>query len=285
MANCLSFEHSISLVLQSNPLQFGGQPANNTDRPRFTGTSQPIPSPYERGTPSLRSVTQTEPFLKDVDDNFFDSAVESWSRLLDLQDKETEEHSKRVTEMTVRLARAAGLDDEQVCFAKWGAMLHDIGKIGVPDAILRKPGPLTEEEWEIMRRHPVTAHKMLAPIPFLGPAVDIPHFHHERWDGAGYPYGLKGDEIPIATRLFAVVDVYDALRSDRPYRKAWTEAQVREHLLAQSGTHFDPRAVQIFIDLLEEPKSAQAVVCDLQLDELPPYTAALAAVRIQEAAP
>jgi putative nucleotidyltransferase with HDIG domain len=182
----------------------------------------------------------------------YDETVESWSRILTLQDKETEGHSKRVTAMTVRLARAAGMNEEQVMYAKWGAQLHDIGKMGIPETILSKPGPLSPEEWDVMRRHPVMAYEMLSPILFLGPAVEIPRFHHERWDGTGYPCGLRGDEIPHATRLFSVVDVYDALKSDRPYRKAWSESKIRKHLRDHAGTHFDPRAVRTFLKVLED---------------------------------
>lgn len=131
-----------------------------------------------------------------------------------------------------------------------GALLHDIGKMGVPDAILLKPDKLTDAEWDVMRRHPGIAHEMLAPITFLRAALDIPYAHHEKWDGNGYPQGLKGDDIPLPARLFAVIDVYDALRSDRPYRAGWPEAKIRQHLRDSGGTHFDPRAVNAFLDVL-----------------------------------
>jgi HD-GYP domain-containing protein (c-di-GMP phosphodiesterase class II) len=130
-----------------------------------------------------------------------------------------------------------------------GALLHDIGKMGIPDEILLKPGPLTEEEWVIMRRHPTYALELLSPIAFLQPALDIPHYHHEKWDGSGYPNGLKGEQIPLAARLFAVVDVWDALRSDRPYRKGWPVERVREHILQGSGSHFAPHIVEAFLAL------------------------------------
>jgi HD-GYP domain-containing protein (c-di-GMP phosphodiesterase class II) len=130
-----------------------------------------------------------------------------------------------------------------------GALLHDIGKMGIPDAILLKPGPLTDDEWEIMRLHPVYAYELLSPIPFLASALDIPYCHHEKWDGTGYPQGLKGEQIPVAARIFAVVDVWDALRSDRPYRAAWPEERVIEHIRTLSGSHFDPRAVDAFLRL------------------------------------
>ena len=185
----------------------------------------------------------------------YDATIVSWSRILDLKDKETEGHSQRVTDLTMRLSRSLNLNEQEVMFARWGALLHDIGKMAVPDAILHKPGPLSDEEWTIMRQHTTIAYEMLQPIDFLGPAIDIPYCHHERWDGTGYPRGLKGDEIPLMARLFAVIDVYDALTSDRPYRKAWPVEKVRAHLLEQAGTHFDPRSVEAFLNMLEQPRA------------------------------
>ncbi len=179
----------------------------------------------------------------------YDTTLEGWSRALDLRDKETEGHSQRVTELTVRLARAMGLSESEIVHIRRGALLHDIGKMGIPDAILLKPGPLTDAEWATMRLHPVYGYELLAPIGYLRPALDIPWCHHEKWDGGGYPRGLAGEEIPLAARLFAVVDVWDALRSDRPYRKAWEAGAVREYLAAQSGRHFDPRVVATFLQL------------------------------------
>jgi putative nucleotidyltransferase with HDIG domain len=179
----------------------------------------------------------------------YDATIEGWSRALDLRDKETEGHSRRVTEMTVKLARTFGLSEEELVQVRWGALLHDIGKMGVPDEILLKPGPLTEEEWLKMKMHPTFAHEMLSPIRYLRLALDIPYYHHEKWDGTGYPHGLKGTLIPLAARIFAVVDVWDALCSDRPYRPAWIEERVREHILASSGTHFDPQVVDLFIKM------------------------------------
>jgi len=180
----------------------------------------------------------------------YDATIEGWSRALDLRDKETEGHTQRVTEMTIALARAFGLDDADLAQIRWGGLLHDIGKMGVPDAILLKPGQLTEEEWEVMRRHPVLAREMLAPIRYLQHALDIPYCHHEKWDGTGYPRGLKGEQIPIAARLFAIVDVWDALRSDRPYRKGWSEEEVLKHITKLSGSHFDPKVVEVFLRLI-----------------------------------
>ncbi|MDT8898347.1 GAF domain-containing protein [Thermanaerothrix sp. 4228-RoL] len=177
----------------------------------------------------------------------YDATIEGWSYALDLRDKETEGHTQRVTELALRLARALGLSGEALVHLRRGALLHDIGKMGVPDSILHKPGPLTDEEWVLMRRHPVFAYEMLSRIEYLRPALDIPYCHHEKWDGTGYPRGLKGEEIPLAARIFAVVDVWDALTSDRPYRPAWTREQAMAYLREQAGKHFDPHIVEVFL--------------------------------------
>ncbi len=177
----------------------------------------------------------------------YDATIEGWSHALDLRDRETEGHSQRVTEMTMELARAFDLSKHELVQVRRGALLHDIGKMGIPDAILLKPGPLTTEEWALMRKHPTFAYEMLAPIQYLRPALDIPYCHHEKWDGTGYPRGLKGEEIPLAARLFAVVDVWDALCSERPYRAAWPEEKVREHIQSLSGIHFEQRIVKTFL--------------------------------------
>jgi PAS domain S-box-containing protein/putative nucleotidyltransferase with HDIG domain len=182
----------------------------------------------------------------------YDATIEGWSRALDLRDKETEGHTLRVTEMTERLAQAMGISEAEMIHIRRGALLHDIGKMGVPDGILLKPGKLTDEEWIIMRRHPQFAFDMLAPITYLRPALDIPGCHHEKWDGSGYPRGLKGEQIPQAARIFAVVDVWDALRSDRPYRAAWPEDKTLEHIRSLSGTHFDPKGVEAFMKMIEQ---------------------------------
>ena len=179
----------------------------------------------------------------------YDTTLEGWSRALDLRDKETEGHTQRVTEVTERLAGSMGLSETELMQIRRGGLLHDIGKMGIPDSILLKPGPLTAEEWAIMRKHPLYAFELLAPIAYLRPALDIPYCHHEKWDGSGYPRQLKGEAIPLSARIFAVVDVWDALRSDRPYRPAWPEEQVREHIRGLAGTHFDPRVVQAFLAL------------------------------------
>ena len=181
----------------------------------------------------------------------YDATIEGWSRALDLRDQETEGHSRRVTEMTVTLARALGVSPAEMTHVRRGALLHDIGKMGVPDAILHKAGPLTDDEWAVMRTHPTLAFEMLSPIAFLRPALDIPYCHHEKWDGTGYPRGLHGEQIPLAARLFAVVDVYDALTNDRPYRPAWPAERVRRFIQDQAGTHFDPNVAAAFLRLLE----------------------------------
>ena len=182
----------------------------------------------------------------------YDATIEGLSRALDLRDKETEGHTLRVTERTLRLALAIGVGEAELVHIRRGGLLHDIGKMGIPDAILLKPGPLTDEEWVIMRRHPVYAYELLAPIAYLHPALDIPYCHHEKWDGTGYPRGLHGEQIPLAARIFATVDVWDALRSDRPYRKGWPEEKVIEYIKNGSGTHFDPTAVELFLRVVNE---------------------------------
>ncbi len=181
----------------------------------------------------------------------YESTLEGWSRALDYRDKETEGHSKRVTDITVMIARAMGLSDDELVNVRRGALLHDIGKLGVPDNILLKPGKLTDEEWVIMKKHPTIAHDLISPIPFLKKALDIPYCHHEKWNGAGYPRGLKGEEIPLAARIFSVVDVWDALRSDRPYRPAWSKEKTMEYVLQEVGAGFDPKVVEVFLNVMK----------------------------------
>jgi putative nucleotidyltransferase with HDIG domain len=178
----------------------------------------------------------------------YDGAIEGWARALDLRDHETMGHSRRVTELALELARRLGLDEGELDDLRRGALLHDIGKIAVPDAILRKQGSLDEAERSVMERHTEFARDLLEPIPFLRSAIDIPYAHHERWDGHGYPRGLMGEEIPLAARIFAVADVYDALTYDRPYRRAWSVAQARAYIAEGAGTHFDPDVVAAFLD-------------------------------------
>lgn len=182
----------------------------------------------------------------------YNATIEGWAKALELRDRETEGHSERVTELTVRIAERMGVPKEGLRYIRWGALLHDIGKLGVPDSILLKPGPLTEEEWAIMRQHPLYAYEMLRDIPYLSRALDIPLYHHERFDGKGYPKGLKGKEIPLPARIFAVVDVYDALTSDRPYRKAWPREKALEYIESEAGKAFDPEVVQVFLEVVRE---------------------------------
>ena len=187
----------------------------------------------------------------------YEATIEGWSRALDLRDRETEGHTQRVTDATLILARKFGFNESDLVHIRRGAMLHDIGKMGVPDAILHKPGPLDEEEWKIMRKHPEFAYEMLAPIRYLRSALDIPYCHHEKWDGSGYPRGLKDEQIPLTARIFAVVDVWDALSSDRPYRDAWPKDKVQDHITNMAGTHFDPQVVNVFLgtnEILDRPR-------------------------------
>ena len=179
----------------------------------------------------------------------YDTTLEGWSQALDLRDKETEGHTLRVSEMTLKLAKAAGIADGELLNIRRGALLHDIGKMGIPDTILLKPDKLTDDEWVIMHKHPTITYNLLSPIAYLRSALDIPYNHHEKWDGTGYPRGIKGEQIPLSARLFAVVDVWDALRSDRPYRNAWPDEKVMEHIRSLSGTHFDPKAVELFLNV------------------------------------
>jgi putative two-component system response regulator len=185
----------------------------------------------------------------------YEATIAGWSHALDLRDRETEGHSQRVAELTAQLAKPFGLSDDELIHVRRGALLHDLGKIGIPDSILHKPDKLTEEEWVIMRNHPQFAYDMLHPIEYLRPALDIPYCHHEKWDGTGYPRGLKGEDIPTAARIFAVVDVWDALRSNRPYRPAWTRQNALAHIRDQSGRQFDPRAVDMFFKVIAKFES------------------------------
>ncbi len=180
----------------------------------------------------------------------YNQTIEGWSLALELRDKETNGHALRVTEMSIRLGRSLGLSEEELLQVRRGALLHDIGKMGIPDSILLKPGTLTEEEKIIMKKHTSYAYAMLARVKYLRPALSIPYCHHEKWDGTGYPNGLKGKSIPLSARLFSVVDVWDALRTDRPYSKAWDEQKVHDHLRALAGSHFDPNIVDHFLTII-----------------------------------
>jgi putative nucleotidyltransferase with HDIG domain len=179
----------------------------------------------------------------------YDTTLEGWVKALDLRDNETEGHTQRVTQMTVTLARRMGVREADLEHLRRGALLHDIGKMAISDAVLRKPGPLTAEEWTVMRRHPVHAMEWLSPIPFLRLALEIPYCHHEQWDGNGYPRGLKGEQIPRSARIFAAVDVWDALTSNRPYRPAWPAAKAVAYIQEERGRHFDPEVVDAFLEM------------------------------------
>jgi putative nucleotidyltransferase with HDIG domain len=182
----------------------------------------------------------------------YDATIEGWSHALDLRDRDTEGHTMRVTDMTLKLARIMGLQEEQLVHIKRGALLHDIGKMGVPDSILLKPAELTDTEWEVMRQHPQLAYEWLAPISYLQKALEIPYCHHEKWDGSGYPRGLKGEQIPLSARIFAIVDIWDALTSNRPYRPAWSVERTIDYIRKNSGTHLEPAIVDVFIHNLDE---------------------------------
>lgn len=177
----------------------------------------------------------------------YDATIEGWARALDLKDEETEHHSQRVCDLTLRIAKKMGIHENELANIRRGALLHDIGKMGIPDSILHKPDKLSEDEWKIMQKHPIYAYEMLSPITYLNEALEIPYCHHEKWDGSGYPNRLKGEDIPLAARIFAVVDVYDALMSNRPYRKAWSQEKALDYIKEQAGIHFDLKVVDVFL--------------------------------------
>jgi HD-GYP domain-containing protein (c-di-GMP phosphodiesterase class II) len=186
-----------------------------------------------------------------------DSTIEGWCRAVDLRAQEAEGHSLRVADLAIRLAEKMGIAPEQMTSIRRGSLLHDIGILGIPDRILWKPGVLTEEEWKLMREHPKLAENLLAPIEFLRPSMDIPRYHHERWDGQGYPYRLSGTDIPPAARLFSIVDVWDSMQSQRPFRKPWTRVETINYIREASGSQFDPSVVLAFLNLMQE--SAETV--------------------------
>ena len=219
-----------------------------TQNPRQVKTTTMVAHPAML-TPKRSRLPETTQDVQKELTQAYDATVEGWAYALELRDMETKCHTQRVTTLTLQLARALKVAASEIVHIRRGALLHDIGKMGIPDSILHKPDRLSEAEWEEMRRHPIYAYEMLASIPFLKPALEIPYCHHEKWDGTGYPRGLKGEEIPLAARLFAVVDVWDALCSNRPYRRAWSKAKVRQHIRSLSGTHFDPQVVEVFLNL------------------------------------
>ncbi|KPL72365.1 phosphohydrolase [Bellilinea caldifistulae] len=185
------------------------------------------------------------------------ATIEGWSATLELRDKETQGHSERMLELSERLGRRMGLNEKQLEDLRYGVLLHDIGKMAVPDAILNKPGPLNDEEWDIMRQHPQFAYNLLSKIPFLKGAMDVIYCHHERWDGSGYPRGLKGEQIPLYARIFAIVDVWDALTNDRPYRQAWSVEKALAYLQEQAGILFDPQVVENFVALILDEEQTE----------------------------
>ena len=208
---------------------------------------------------SLRQITLHEQELREINrelqrSNFeliraYDSTIEGWGHALDLRDQETEGHSQRVAGMVRDIAREIGMEEENLVHLTRGALLHDIGKMAISDKVLLKEGELTAEERELMRKHPLRAYEMLSSIEYLKPALEIPYCHHERWDGSGYPRGLKGTEIPLAARIFAIADTWDALTSERRYHKPWSKEKVCEHIKSRAGNHFDPEVVKVFLGM------------------------------------
>jgi putative nucleotidyltransferase with HDIG domain len=184
----------------------------------------------------------------------YDTTLEGWAKALEMRDKETKDHSERVVDLTVLVARSMGFSGEDLIHIRRGAILHDIGKMAIPDEILRKPGKFTTIEREIMEQHPRHSYDLLSRIPYLEKALDIPYCHHEHWDGNGYPRGLKGEEIPLSARIFAVIDVWDAVQSERPYNHAWSKEEAIQYLKKEAGKYFDPTCVSVFLKLVEEGK-------------------------------
>ena len=194
---------------------------------------------YEKARQAVTDISQA-----------YNATLEGWSRMLDMRDHVTEEHTHRVTELTVALAQRMRFPDSELGHLRRGALLHDIGKMGIPDSILQKPGALSNEDRAIMQTHREKAYQILSRIEYLLTAVDIPYCHHEKWDGTGYPRGLRGEQIPLSARLFAVVDVFDALTSDRPYRNAWKKEKALSYIREQSGKHFFPDVVKVFCEMV-----------------------------------
>jgi putative nucleotidyltransferase with HDIG domain len=180
-----------------------------------------------------------------------DHTLEGWAKALDLRDEHTRSHTTRVVELTLQLARAMGIPDADLVHLLRGALLHDVGKIGIPDSILLKPGPLSDEEWVVMKKHPTYAYELLSSILYLRPALDIPYCHHEKWDGTGYPRGMKGEQIRLGARICAVANVWDSLRSHVPWRSAWSRDQALDYIRKQAGKDFDPAVVDAFLPLVE----------------------------------
>jgi HD-GYP domain-containing protein (c-di-GMP phosphodiesterase class II) len=215
-----------------------------TPKIRKTGSKQ-IVRPPEEMQQSLKELEQA-----------LDGVIEGWSHSISLRGKEMEDHTRRVAEMVKQIGVLFSFSEENLRYLNWGALLHDIGRLAIPDEILLKPGQLSDSEWEVVRRHPLTAYELLAPIPYLRQALEVPYCHHEWWDGTGYPRRLKGDEIPLAARIFTVVDVWDAMTSNRPYRVAWPHKTALNYIEAMSGISFDPEVVKVFITLKKDLKES-----------------------------
>lgn len=196
--------------------------------------------------------TQVHHLRREID-RTCEMLVESWVRTLHQRDRETADHTRRVTDWTLRIARELGLPPALQVHIRRGALLHDIGKLWIPDQILQKPGPLNPDEWAVMHWHPIYARDLMLPVEALRPAIDIPYSHHERWDGKGYPQGLAGNAIPLPARIFAIGDVWDALRADRPYHRARSVEEARLIIAESAGTHFDPSLTALFLKLIDEP--------------------------------
>lgn len=232
------------------------------------GADDYITKPYDRYElrARLQGITRLNRYKKLLDEranletahqqllSAYDDTIAGWSNALDLRDKETEGHSQRVTDLSQKLAQMMGMKEPDLTYMRRGALLHDIGKLGVPDSILLKADQLTAEEWAVMKKHPQYAYDMIHPIEYLRSSLDIPYCHHEKWDGSGYPRGLKGEQIPLAARIFAIMDVWDALTSDRPYRPAWETSRALDYIQSESGKHFDPEVLKLFNRLIEQEK-------------------------------
>ncbi len=202
-----------------------------------------------QGTSELPKLVELVEQLRNELRVAYDEIIAGWARAMDMRDQQSEGHTQRVAGLTVRVGRAMGMPDDRLVHIQRGALLHDIGTILIPDSVLLKRGPLTDDEWEMVRRHPEYAQTLLAPITHLRPAIDIPYCHHEKWNGTGYPRQLKGDEIPVAARIFSIVDVWDALCSERPHRAAWSRGEAREYVCDHLGKDFDPETGDIFLNL------------------------------------
>jgi putative nucleotidyltransferase with HDIG domain len=239
--------------LERDPTEFG-QIATlirkfHEQREEIRAANQELQAAIEElGSMNGQLETRVEQRTKELADAY-EATIEGWSRAMEVRDHETQGHCERVTAMAMSLGQSMGLEQHDMIRLKRGALLHDIGKMGIPDGILLKPGRLTPDERSVMEKHPTIAYEMLRPIKFLEDSLDVPLFHHEKWDGTGYPYRLAGERIPLNARIFAVADVWDAMRSDRPYREAWTEERTRSFIIENSGTHFDPEVVKAYLNL------------------------------------